>query len=318
VLKRDDALLRAQAILTGRDLTLLGWLYDHRLLTTDQVAKALFPSLDFAQRRLLHLTQLGVLDRFRPQRWEGGSYPHHYLLAQLGYEIVAGQRQEDLPRRDVARRVRAHLTSRANLPHRLGTNQVFVDLAGYARTHPGTRLAWPSVGPYHQSSGYLHSDEDNRMLMLRGGLPRPDGWGRWGEDGHEVAFFVEWDSGSEALDMLVGKVAGYELVARQTTWRWPVLFVLPSLRRERNLHTELHAAAVARHAVIATTARDLLATTGHSPADAVWRLHRHDGPRLRLARLPCTDAASVGFDPTTPATGPATAAHGTGAEPGAA
>jgi predicted transcriptional regulator len=73
----DGRLLKAQASLTRRDLRLLGWLYDHGVLTTDQIAAALFPSLDFAQRRLLKLTQLTVLARFRPQRWDGGSYPYH-------------------------------------------------------------------------------------------------------------------------------------------------------------------------------------------------------------------------------------------------
>lgn len=81
MLKRDDALLRAQASLTGRDLTLLGWLYDHKLLTTPQIATALFPSLDFAQRRLQRLTGLGVVDRFRPQRWDGGTWPTHQTTA---------------------------------------------------------------------------------------------------------------------------------------------------------------------------------------------------------------------------------------------
>jgi hypothetical protein len=39
-----------QARLTERDLTLMGWLGDHGVLTTDQIAHALYPSLDFAQR----------------------------------------------------------------------------------------------------------------------------------------------------------------------------------------------------------------------------------------------------------------------------
>lgn len=36
-------LLRLQASITARDDRLLGWLYDHGTLTTDQIAKALFP-----------------------------------------------------------------------------------------------------------------------------------------------------------------------------------------------------------------------------------------------------------------------------------
>jgi Replication-relaxation len=94
-----DALLRVQSQLTGRDLLLLGWLADHGVLTSFQVATALFPSLDYAQERLRTLTRLGVVDRFRPQRPEGGSHPYHYVLAQLGVEVVSAQRNEEFPRR---------------------------------------------------------------------------------------------------------------------------------------------------------------------------------------------------------------------------
>ena len=299
--RSDDALLRAQASLTDRDLVLLGWLYDHDLLTTDQIASALFPSVDFAHRRLLRLTRLGVVDRFRPQRWEGGSHPYHYLLGQLGFEIVAGQRQEELPRRDQARRRRAHLTSRANLPHRLGTNQLFVDLAAYARRHTEAALTWPAADLYRAASGFLHSEQDSPMLMTLKGVPRPDGHGLWREHDHTVPFLVEWDSGEEVLDVLVRKVAGYDLVAHHTRWRWPVLFVLPSLRRETNLHSRLTQWRAAGPTPVATVGRDFLGATGHGPAEAVWQLHGCPGSRLRLADLPHTDADPDTFDPTRPA-----------------
>ncbi|MCT2282255.1 replication-relaxation family protein, partial [Micromonospora chalcea] len=82
-----DPLLRVQAQLTDRDLVLLGWLADHGVLTSFQIAEALYPSVDYAQERLRALThKLGVVDRFRPQRPDGGSYPYHYVLAQLGVE----------------------------------------------------------------------------------------------------------------------------------------------------------------------------------------------------------------------------------------
>ena len=43
----DDPVLRVQSQLTDRDRVLLGWLYDHGVLTSFQIAHALFPSLDF-------------------------------------------------------------------------------------------------------------------------------------------------------------------------------------------------------------------------------------------------------------------------------
>jgi hypothetical protein len=79
-----DPVLRVQSRLTDRDRILLGWLYDHGVLTSFQIAHALFSSLDFGQRRLRTLHRLGLVARFRPQRMEGGSYPYHYVIDQLG------------------------------------------------------------------------------------------------------------------------------------------------------------------------------------------------------------------------------------------
>ena len=47
----------------GRNLTAV----DHGVLTTFQLAHALFPSLDFCQRRLRTLYQLRLVARFRPR-----------------------------------------------------------------------------------------------------------------------------------------------------------------------------------------------------------------------------------------------------------
>ncbi len=56
-MRSPDPVLRVQESLTIRDRILLGWLYDHGVLTTDQIAHALFPSLDYAQTRLRRLTR---------------------------------------------------------------------------------------------------------------------------------------------------------------------------------------------------------------------------------------------------------------------
>src|SRR5690606_14012032 len=201
---RSDPLLAVQAALTHRDHRLLGWLYDHGVLTTEQIAHALFGSLDFAQRRLLKLTGYGVIDRFRPQRPDGGSYPYHYVIDQLGAEVVAAQRRHERPRRDHARRRRHHLTPRANLTHLLGVNRFFTDLAGHARTHPGSELSrWWPASRFHHASGFL-PDGDAPPLILAS-TPRPDGHGIWHEYDTRVPFYLEYDLGTEPLDVLLSK-----------------------------------------------------------------------------------------------------------------
>lgn len=284
----DDRLLRIQSNITARDYRLLDWLYDHGTLTTDQIARALFPSLDFRQRRLLKLTNLHAVQRFRPQKPDGGSYPYHYVLSQLGTEYIAGQRQGEPPRRDAARRRIAHLTSRANLPHLLGTNGVFIDLAAHQRTHPGTRLdVWRPASAFKEKGAFYREGSDMQMVLAR--LPTPDGHGVWIEHGQAVPFLLEYDLGIENLGILYDKVDRYALMGVLAQhWTWPVLFHLPSVRRETNLH-RLIASYGRTRALVATTAVDYLNQTRQTVAEAVWWLQSDPGPRRRLSELPYRD-----------------------------
>src|SRR3954469_7595003 len=93
-----DPVLRIQQSLTVRDHTILAWLYDHQVLTTDQIAHAQFPSLDSAQTRLRQLLGYGAVTRFRPQRPDGGSSSSRWVADHLGYDIVAAQRGDKPPR----------------------------------------------------------------------------------------------------------------------------------------------------------------------------------------------------------------------------
>ncbi|MFY1597356.1 replication-relaxation family protein [Micromonospora sp. WMMD737] len=297
-LPAPDSLLRLQASITARDDRLLGWLYDHGVLTTDQIATALFPSLDFAQRRLRRLTVLRAVDRFRPNKADGGSYPYHYVLDQLGYDHVHAQRGLGPPRRDQARRRKQSLTRRPDLPHLLGGNQVFIDLAAHARTHPNSHLdRWQPASAFHDP-GVFYREGGNPEMMVHGptGLPRPDGAGVWTEHGRSVPFFIEYDTGLERLDILTEKIAKYERVYAMSTWAWPVLFHLPSARRETNLH---HRLAEARpRAVIATTTAELRTALGTSPAEQVWQLIGLNAGRHRLIDLPYTDTRHDSEFPT--------------------
>src|SRR5262249_43427983 len=178
-LPMTEPMMRVQSALTDRDHVLLGWLYDHGVLTSFQIAHALYPSVDFAQKRLRKLTATGLLARFRPQKPDGGSYPYHYVLDQLGTDVVAVQRGDELPRRDQARKRRWQLTNRANLPHLLGLNQFFIDLAGHARTHPDTALLrWWSTARCQQPGAFAADEDDIHQRIYRATV-RPDGHGIW-------------------------------------------------------------------------------------------------------------------------------------------
>jgi hypothetical protein len=281
-----DQVLAAQMSLTGRDLVLLGWLYDHGVLTTPQITTALFTSKSFCQRRLQRLLDLNLIARFRPQRPDGGSFPYHYVLDQLGYIVVAGQRLDPMPRPGYARTRQAHLTSRANLWHLCGVNGFFADLAAYARTHPGASLDrwWPASR--FQGQGAFFQPGDGVDVALAGSKVRPDGHGIWTEHGRSVPFYLEHDTGTEPLHILISKAARYRALAIHTRRWWPVLFTLPTARREWNLQQRLAADYGYTDLPIATTSADHPATAGRSPAEAVWWLHGRYGARQALAELP--------------------------------
>ncbi|SCF17474.1 Replication-relaxation [Micromonospora matsumotoense] len=279
----DDPVLRVQSQLTARDRVLLGWLYDHGVLTSFQIAHALFPSLDFCQRRLRTLYRLRLVARFRPLRADGGSYPYHYVIDQLGAEVVAAGRDERPPRRDHARVERRRWTSSRTLEHRLGVNGFFTDLAGYARTHADVRLGeWLSEAACRRS-GVFTRPEDPALVRAYQPRVRPDGYGLWVSGRTLVPFFVEYDTGGEPLSVLTGKLVGYREWFAAMGRVWPVLFWLHSAARERNLRRMW--AETPPLVPVATGARDHAITAGLCPAEAVWAVAGGGGQRSTLADL---------------------------------
>jgi len=278
----SDRVLRVQSVLTARDLTLLEWLVDHGVLTSFQIAHALFPSLDFAQRRLTRLVAIGVVDRFRPFKLDGGSFPYHYVIDQLGAEVIAAQRDEPPPRPGYGRDRRRRWTSTRTIGHRLGINGFFTDLAGHARTHPDHALLrwWPESRCREPSAFAIEED----AIDLRAyAMPiHPDGHGIWQAGDALVPFFLEYDTGLEPITELGHKMIGYTSLAVRRGPSWPVLFWLTKAERAVHLHeflTEIDDVRVP----VATGVRD--DTTGEAgPAGRVWWLHRHPG-LLTLADL---------------------------------
>jgi hypothetical protein len=290
-----DRVLRVRARLTERDLLLLDWLADHQVLTTDQIAHALFSSLGFAQRRLLDLHRLRLLERFRPLRAGGGSYPWHHVLGHLGALFVAAAREQPAPRPAASLERIRRLAASRNLDHQLAVNRFFTDLAGHARgTGSGRLERWWSERQCAQPGAF------GAGLISP---VRPDGHGIWTENGRRVAFFLEMDRGTESHRQLVEKLGRYNQHVARGGPVWPVLFWLPSLPREAALHatlTELRSGS-GLSLPIATAVQIL---DGASPADAVWLIHgAGDQPRRLI------DLERRGWPPSADE-GPCGQAHG--------
>lgn len=254
--------------LTERDRFCVSVLAEHQVLTTTQLAQLCFPSLDVAQRRLLRLTRLGVLDRFR---WHAlvGSEAWHYTLGPAGAALVAAERGAEPPRPAELRRRALRLAASPRLTHLLGVNGFFCALGAQARSEPGCALvSWWS---------------ERRCAEHYGELVRPDAQGIWTEHGRQVGFFVEYDTGTEPLARLAAKLAGYAELAAAGGPRHPVCFWLPTTAREAHLRRLL--AERPRDVIVATASAELAVALGTGPAEAIW-LTAGAERRRRLIDLP--------------------------------
>jgi Replication-relaxation len=249
--------------LTPRDQWILAMVHEHRVLTSTQITALAFDNDRGARRRLATLThRLRVLDRFRP-RLTLGSAPEHYVLGPAGAAYLAAERDQ-APKQFGYSRQRAHqIAVSAHLPHAVGCNEVFTRIAANHRHHPtaGRLVAWWS---------------ERRCLRLWEDLARPDGYGHYtlapeGADpntARNLRFFLEYDTGTEALGRLVAKLPGYAKLAAATTTQ-PVLFYLPGAAREENFHKLLARDPV--RVPVATTSPDALTHAGTGPSGPVWR-----------------------------------------------
>jgi hypothetical protein len=273
-LDRLDRLRR----LTVRDHDLLRWLAEHYVLSTDQIAQALFPSRRAAGLRLAVLHSLEAVSRFVDVTT--GDRQYLYTLGPLGAVVYPTAFND--PNRPGARQPRTSIdrTERIigsrKLAHLLGTNQLFIDLAAYARTDAGAALArwW--------------SEQHATAVYARSGI-QPDGHGVWVAVGREVGFFVEHDRGTENLGTVLKKLRGYEQLAAYGP-RYPVLLRLPGRRRERHLLDALHGVPTAMP--VATGVH------GEHPAGPAWTLASDPGLRRWLHELPSDHG------PDNPATNP--------------
>ncbi len=265
-----DRLAALARRLTDRDRRLCRLLWEHRVLTTDQLTSLCFPSRHAATHRLLLLTRLEVVDRFRPFR-ATGSAPFHYVLGNVGAHVLAAEQAKTPAELGYSRSQTLALAHSQRLAHLVGVNGFFAALAATASRRVDAALtAWWS---------------ERRCTQRWGHLVRPDGYGRWSEAGTTVEFFLEYDTGTETIGRVVGKLAGYADLATASGMRTPLLLVLPSPRREIEIHRAIGTPPIP----IATAAGPL-----DNPAADVWLTVRGDNQRVRLAALGAEEVARSG------------------------
>ncbi|WP_280314854.1 replication-relaxation family protein [Nocardia wallacei] len=290
---------RLVARLTDRDRWILRMLYEHRVLTTHQLAALAFPTLKIARRRLALLHRYRVVDRFRPLRTRG-SAPSHWVLARAGAGVLAAEADTDLRTLRYRPRHALDIAHSLHLAHTVGVNDWFTALATTAPHQDARLLAWWS---------------ESRCYRLWGDLARPDSFGRlYTGPGAQLDFFLEYDLGTTSLTRVAAKLLGYAELARTTGVVTPVLVWVPTRSRETAARHALRdtAASLADPGAVpvATAAADILDPTAAqpSPADRVWlaldatgtgRVHLHQLTTTWPRRTPPpentdTEPAAVG------------------------
>ena len=316
-----DLLAGLAGKLTARDRWLLGMLAEHRVLTTTQItALAYRGARRQAERRLAGLWAWRCIDRFRPHTPRGaGSAPFHWVLDDAGAAVLAATHGLTVREFGHHRATALGIAHSQRLAHTVGTNTLLTALA--APTGPADRSgagvgSADSSGADGNGSGRLIAWwGERRCAAAWGDLARPDAAGTWqAPGGATVGFAVEYDTGTEALPRVAGKLADYANLAAAVGHVLPVLFWLPSIAREAALHRQLDPTGL----LVATATAEHAGTAG-GPTQPVWRPAAPTGPgreqrRTRQGRV-TLDQLTTGWATTTSAT--ITGAAMTGAALGA-
>ncbi|MPZ67747.1 MAG: hypothetical protein GEU83_20440 [Pseudonocardiaceae bacterium] len=257
-----DLLAELANRLTARDRWLLHMLYEHRVLTTVQIAQLAYGAGTTAAHRLQRLWQLRAVDRQQPLV-ERGSAPMHYVLGDAGAAVLAAHHDITVHELGYRRDTAIGILHSAKIAHTVGVNSILAALVAHARRHPDTRLIawWP----------------ERRCTQLWGDLARPDAYAHWRDGDTRVEFFLEYDTGSEPVHRLVKKLADYADLAHATGATTPVLFWFPTPAREANARTALRDAPIP----VATAAPE---PGNADPASQLWQ-PVGDQSRRRLAAL---------------------------------
>lgn len=213
---------------------------------------------------------MGILFAFRESLYGGGTSQILHALGYLGARLIAAQRAEKPPAPGAHALMLERLACSPTASGSTTSSALRPPTATPARhrdtAHPDPVAGLTQWWSERQCTDFFHLDLYSGETV---GL-RPDGYGCWEQHDRAVRFFLEYDTCTESLTILTGKLAVYQ---RFPTDKFGILlFSLHSSRRETTLQAALHRAmsGYGSGVVIATTARDHAHPDG--PAGPVWVL----------------------------------------------
>jgi hypothetical protein len=224
-----DRVFELASHLTERDREIVLCLYDHQLLTTDQLELLFFSSKRRAQDRLLFVYRHRLLDRFYPPSPFGAGKPQaHWLLDEAGAIVVAAIL--GVERKRLGWHRRDDWASHPQLRHRLELNRFVTDLIAATLPDPGL-----GVRDWHSSRDAAELLDTERL--------RPDCGFVLDTPAGAIECWLEWDRGTETQERLESKLHGYWNTEHHLRLLDPgprnVLFVVPGKRRIETLRRAL-------------------------------------------------------------------------------
>lgn len=262
-----ECLQKIAASLTERDLRFLDFLFEHKVLTTDQICEMFFNSRPRTRDRLLRLLELGLIRRTRPQK-RPGSLPYHYVLDILGALVVSELRGIELSELGFRLDRRLGIIEGSRLRHLRDINGFLSRLEFACRHSDGQYRLVRAWSEDRCRSRWNDNVTPDALVELEG----PDA---------SISSFLELDRATENLDRLTQKLGRYRLIAGAPSAPKALLFSFPSTARETSAREALYNCGL----VVATTTLDRHLA---DPLGAVWRPLRADY-RVRLIDLASTD-----------------------------
>lgn len=247
--------------LTTRDRWLIRLLYDHDVLTTNQLVALTDRARRVITERLATLHALGIVDAFRPYATVGTS-PFHYTLGPAGVAVLAAERVTSARALGWRTDSNARIAHSPWLAHDVGRNDLMVALAADHHRRPENRMTlWAGErvcealwGDHIHPDAYIHVTH----TPTEGGRRRT------------VACFVEYDTGSMRPERVDSKLAGYANLAASVHPPVATLVLVhaPTPAREKALRHLLGPTAAALDVPVATTNAEAYAAD--SAAADVW------------------------------------------------
>ncbi|WP_216211122.1 replication-relaxation family protein [Amycolatopsis aidingensis] len=217
--------------LTHRDRWILALLFEHRVLTSQQLQDAAFPSGRSARQRLRDLYLWRAVSRFQPFQ-QVGRAPMHYILGPAGAGVLAAEYGLDVKHLGYRHDRAMSIAHNQRLAHTIGVGDFFTSLIARARHQPADSTREPSEALTTWWS-------EARCARHFGDVVIPDAYGRWRAASSELEFFLEYDTGTESLTKVARKLTAYAQLAEATGIATPVLIWMPTTRREAGARAAL-------------------------------------------------------------------------------